>query len=178
MNPDFSEPDLSKPDFAKSRFSKTDISRPRFSYCETAVQGAGRVRLVILLYEQAIEDLRRALAALSRRDIEARTREIKHALLVLGHLQSSLNKNQGGKVAANLERFYAHVRKALIEAQCRQSASLLEQQIALLMQVREAWRKVERAEEGAEFAQREPHGSSAAGSGAASERSSLSEWNA
>ena len=81
------------------------------------------MRLVILLYEQAIEDLRRALAAHVRGDIEGRTREIDHAILVLGHLQATLDKNEAGQVAANLERFYQQSVPDLLEAQCKQSAA-------------------------------------------------------
>jgi flagellin-specific chaperone FliS len=69
---------------------------PRSSYREAAVPSAGRVRLVVLLYEQAIEDLHRALAAHAGKDIEGRTREINHAILVLGHFQGSLDKSRGG----------------------------------------------------------------------------------
>ena len=119
---------------------------PRFSYREAAVQGASPVRLVVLLYEQAIEDLRRALAAHVRRDIEVRTREIKHALLVISHLQSSLDKDRGGKVAVNLERFYNLLRAGLLEAQCQQSTASLEKHLSLLIQVREAWCDVEQVE--------------------------------
>lgn len=102
------------------------------------------MRLVILLYEQAVEDLRRAVAAHRRKDVETRTREIKHALVVIGHLQSSLDKNRGGRVAENLECFYSQLRLGLVEAQSRQSTALLEKQIALLIKVREAWCDVER----------------------------------
>jgi len=118
---------------------------PGLSYRETAVAGANPVRLVVLLYEQAMEDLRRALAAHSRGDIEGRTREINHALLVIGYLQATLDKDQGGKVAQNLERFYEQLRAGLLEAQCKQSADVLERQVSHLMQVYEAWRDVEKA---------------------------------
>jgi len=117
---------------------------PQLSYREAAVRGASPVRLVILLYEQVIEDLRRAVASQRRGDIEARTREINHAVLVIGHLQSSLDKNQGGQVALNLERFYSQLKAGLVEAQCQQSQALLEQQISHLMLVHEAWCEIER----------------------------------
>jgi flagellar protein FliS len=117
----------------------------QLSYREAAVRGASPVGLVILLYEQMIEDLRRALAAFQRGDVETRTREINHAILVIGHLQATLDKNQGGQVAVNLERFYSQVRTGLVQAQCQQSAAVLEQQISHLMLVREAWCKAERA---------------------------------
>ncbi len=113
------------------------------TYRETAVQGASPVRMVVLLYEQAIADVRRALGAQQRGDIEARTREINHALLVIGYLEATLDKDQGGPGAVNLERFYAQTRSGLIQAQFEQSAELLEQQISHLVQVCEAWREVE-----------------------------------
>jgi flagellar secretion chaperone FliS len=150
---------------------------PRFSYREAAVRGASPVRLVILLYEQAVEDLRRALAAHSRKDVETRTREIKHALLVIGHLQSSLDKERGGQVAENLERFYSQVRTSLIEAQSKQSAALLEKQIALLMKVREAWCGAERVEQIAQFAQK-PAVEASQPAPAEGDPSLLADWNA
>ncbi|HLV88664.1 MAG TPA: flagellar export chaperone FliS [Candidatus Sulfotelmatobacter sp.] len=118
---------------------------PRLSYREAAAAGASPLRLVSLLYEQAIEDLRRAQRALERRDIEERTRWMNHAILVIGYLESTLDKVQGGQVAANLEKFYRQLRCGLLEAQFHQSASVLEQQISHLVLVREAWDELERA---------------------------------
>ncbi|HTZ81688.1 MAG TPA: flagellar export chaperone FliS [Candidatus Acidoferrales bacterium] len=117
---------------------------PGLSYREAAVAGASPVRLVILLYEQVIEDLRRAVHAQGQKDIEARTRDINHAILVLGHLEASIDKDQGGRVAANLARFYQQVKAGLVEAQFQQSESAIEEQISYLMQVHEAWCEVER----------------------------------
>ncbi|HXJ85944.1 MAG TPA: flagellar export chaperone FliS [Candidatus Binatia bacterium] len=118
---------------------------PGLTYRESAVSGASPVRLVILLYEQAIGDLRRALAAHARGDVESRTREIDHAILVIGHLEATLDKVQGGKVAQNLVRFYEQLRTGLVEAQCAQSAAALEQQISHLLLIHEAWGEVEKA---------------------------------
>jgi flagellar secretion chaperone FliS len=121
----------------------------RLAYRQATVGGASPVRLVILLYEQAIEDVRRALAALERGDIEARTRNINHALLVVGQLQSTLDKVQGGEVARNLERLYQQLRAGLLEAQRRQSEAVLQRQMTDLMLVHAAWCEVERTESGA-----------------------------
>ncbi|HVN18413.1 MAG TPA: flagellar export chaperone FliS [Dongiaceae bacterium] len=117
---------------------------PELTYREMAVAGASPIRMVILLYEQAMEDLRRSLAAHARGDIEGRTREINHAILVIGHLQATLDRDRGGKVAENLSRFYELVRTGLLEAQFRQSAAAIEQQISHLMLVHEAWCEVEK----------------------------------
>ncbi len=117
----------------------------RSSYREAAVRGASPVRLVICLYEQAIEDLRLAVIAVEKGDIEARTRGINHALMVIAQLQGSLDMERGGEVAGNLARFYSLVRAGLCEAQMKQSGRILEQQISQLVVLHEAWLEVERA---------------------------------
>jgi flagellar secretion chaperone FliS len=117
----------------------------RISYREAAVRGASPVRLVICLYEQAIEDLRQAVVALEKGDIELRTRKINHAITVIGQLQGTLDMERGGEVARNLERFYGVIRSGLVQAQLKQSARVLEQQISQLVLVYEAWIEVERA---------------------------------
>ncbi len=118
----------------------------RKRYRETAVRGASHVGLVVLLYEQMIEDLRRALEELNQNQIESRTRHINHAILVIGHLQNTLDFAQGGDVARRLDRFYNTLRGKLVEAQARASKELLHLQINELLSLRDAWIEVDRAE--------------------------------
>ena len=118
----------------------------RKRYRETAVRGASRVGLVVLLYEQIIEDLRRAVKALEQNQIELRTRHINHAILVVGHLQSTLDFEQGDAVARELDRFYHALRSKLTEAQARASKQLLQLQINQLLSLRDAWIEVDRLE--------------------------------
>jgi len=118
------------------------------SYREAAVRGASPVGLVICLYEQAIADLRGALIALEKNDIEGRTRKINHALVVIGQLQGTLDLQRGGQVATSLDRFYNLIRTGLVEAQLKQSATILRRQISDLVLLYEAWVEVERATSG------------------------------
>jgi flagellar protein FliS len=131
----------------------------KFSYREAAVRGATGVRLVILLYEQVIQDLGRAIRAIEHNSVELRTHHINHALTVLAHLQGTLNLELGGAIAQNLARFYNTVRAALLEAHARASREILQQQIAHLLEMREAWAGVERAHAGT--SQRGPEGTAA-----------------
>jgi flagellar protein FliS len=108
------------------------------------VQGATAVGLVILLYEQAIEDLRKAAAALEAGRVEERTQAINHALAVIAYLESSLNFEQGGTCARVLERFYHLMRSRLCLAQREQSPSLLRELMEQLMLVRGAWIEADR----------------------------------
>lgn len=117
---------------------------PRSAYREAAVRGASPVRLVVLLYEQMIQDLSRAIQAVEHHDIEHRTREINHALTVCGFLQSNLDMDRGGQVAANLVRFYTTLRSTLLEAHGKASQQILSQQISCLLEVRDGWLEVEK----------------------------------
>lgn len=119
----------------------------KFSYREATVRGASPVRLVICLYEQAIDDLRQAVLALEKGQVELRTRKINHAITVIGQLQGSLDMEHGGDVARNLERFYGVVRAGICEGHMKQSVKILEREIAQLVLVYEAWLEVERLTE-------------------------------
>lgn len=117
----------------------------RYSYREGAGRGASGVRLVTLLYEQVIQDLGRAVKAIEDNNIERRTREINHALTVIGHLQYTLDLKLGGAVAHHLARFYTTMRASLLEAHARASREILRQQMDYLLEMRAAWAEVERA---------------------------------
>ncbi len=122
------------------------MTDPQTAYRETAAGGASSVRLVILLYDQMVRDLRRAIGAIEQNQIEARTAALNHALVVLEQLQGRLNRDAGGRVARNLNQFYNLLRGGLVEAQIKVSRDILTQWITDLLNVREAWIEVERAE--------------------------------
>jgi len=116
------------------------------SYREATVQGANPVELVVRLYEQMIQDLRQVANAIEKKDIALRSNRIKHALLVVGYLQSTLDFDQGGKVARDLENFYNTLRQSLVWVQLHPSKGGVAQLITDLLALREAWIQVERAE--------------------------------
>jgi len=115
----------------------------RRSYREAAVRGASPVGLVVRLYEQMIEDLRQAALAIEQKDVLLRTNRIKHAILVIGHLQSSLNFERGSKVAGDLENFYNALRQNLVTLQFHPSRPRVAQVITDVLAVWTAWIQVE-----------------------------------
>jgi flagellar protein FliS len=122
------------------------MTNPRSSYREADVRGASAVRLVVLLYEQVIHDLRKAIEAIEQNDIELRGNSVNHAISVIAHLQGNLNMKAGGQVALNLEHFYRCLGQNLVQAHFHSSRPVLLQQITDLMALREAWIEVDRSE--------------------------------
>ena len=63
----------------------------RSAYREAAARSATPVALVVMLYEQLVQDMQHALEAIEQGNIEERTRELDHALVILAHLQGKLD---------------------------------------------------------------------------------------
>ena len=119
------------------------MNNARVAYQEAAVRGANPVRLTILLYEQVIQDLGRAADAITRKDPESCARELNHGSTVIAYLQATLKPDAGPVIARNLNRFYTMIREKLLEAQVRSSREILEELRRYMLDIREAWVKVE-----------------------------------
>ena len=101
------------------------------------------MRLTIVLYDQLIQDIGRAGESISTASIEQCAKEIGHAIAVIGYLQATLRIESGRQVARNLGHFYTMLREKLTEAQVRSSRQTLGELQQQLIEVREAWIKVE-----------------------------------
>jgi flagellar protein FliS len=113
------------------------------SYRRSSVAGASAIGLMIVLFDTLAGDLRRAAAAIHSNDIETRCKELNHAALVIGQLESWIDLKNGAESAQNLSRLYAYLRVKMIEASGTKSAVLLEDQIDLILHVRSAWQQLD-----------------------------------
>ena len=116
----------------------------KLTYRENAVRGATPIELVVILFDAALDDMRRADAAIRASDVEERARAIRHAMVILQQLQGTLDFDKGGQVARQFEQFYNLIRAKLLESQLRNSAELMQQQIQFMSEIRECWAEAER----------------------------------
>jgi flagellar secretion chaperone FliS len=117
---------------------------PARAYRELAVRSASPVGLVVILYEEIIRCLRRAHDAVQRNNIERRTTELSHAILVIGHLQSVLDYEKGGDVARRLSNFYHSARSKILECTGPQAQEMLASLAAEFSSMAEGWQQVDR----------------------------------
>lgn len=113
-----------------------------FAYRESEALTTDPLGLVVVLYDMLLKDIREAASALTAADIERRAAAIRHGLLVLQQLQSTLDMERGGVVAQNLDRFYNYIRAKLLEGQIKCSCEIFQQQITFVASIRDAWRQV------------------------------------
>jgi flagellar secretion chaperone FliS len=116
-------------------------------YRQLSAQGISKIRIVIALYDQMVKDINRAIAAMGDGNVEARSREIHHAFTIIEQLQGRLDHQTGGEIANNLDRFYSLLRTRLLEAQISKSPEILQEQMAQLLSLRDAWLEIARIEE-------------------------------
>ncbi len=110
---------------------------------QTMVAGASAHRLVELLFDGFINAVQRAKGAIRNNDIVAKGQAIGHAVRIIDEgLRSALNLKAGGRLAADLSDLYAYVCMRLTQANLRSDESALDECIALVAPLRDAWQAI------------------------------------
>jgi flagellar protein FliS len=108
-------------------------------YEQAHVVTADRGRLLLMLYDGAINFLREAeRRMLDGEEIKARMFQGR-AFQIIAELMNTLNHEAGGEIAANLHRLYAFMLHHLSEGNLRKSPQHFDDVASLLMILQEAF---------------------------------------
>lgn len=121
---------------------------PVRSYRESAVRGASPLGLIVILYDEIVRSIRKALHAFETGNIEARAKALTHAVEVIGYLQSVLDFEKGGDVARKLSQFYNLMRAKLLETHITPTRDGLEMLAREFAKMGAAWQQAERTLQG------------------------------
>jgi flagellar protein FliS len=108
-------------------------------YKHTQVTTVDKGRLIVLLYEGAINFLRQAKESVETGDIAAKSNNINRALDIIAELNQSLNMNEGGEISSNLRKLYLFWSEHLIQAKIRKDTKHIDDVIGMLNSLNEAW---------------------------------------
>lgn len=107
---------------------------------QAAVQSMSPYRAVQNLLDKAIEQVGLANAALQSGDVEERGLAVGTAVTILGILQASLDKEQGGAIAENLDALYDYMTRLLAGVALEGSSpGALDEVLQLLASIKSAW---------------------------------------
>lgn len=106
---------------------------------ETGVENATPHKLVGLLYEGVLNNLAYAKGAMERKDYEQKAEKMNKAVLIIGSLRSSLDMESGGEISANYEGLYSYMNRRLLEASAKNDIAMVDEVIALVRQLNDAW---------------------------------------
>lgn len=98
--------------------------------------------LIIMLYEGAIYQSRKAKVAIQEGDIQKKVHAISRCLAIVEELLRSLNLEEGGQVAENLQELYLFIMKELTEANITSSCEKLDLVESILKTLLEGWKEL------------------------------------
>jgi flagellar protein FliS len=116
-------------------------------YLENMVANANPVRLVIMLYEKAINCLENALEIGDTEDFDmqkSKYEEMGRALEIISVLDAVLDMEKGGEIAKNLREIYRSLMDELTYQMLKEDKERLEKVIKILKNLKSAWEEVER----------------------------------
>jgi len=116
-------------------------------YLENMVANANPVRLVIMLYEKAINCLENALEIRDTEDFDmqkSKYEEMGRALEIISVLDAVLDMEKGGEIAKNLREIYRSLMDELTYQMLKEDKERLEKVIKILKNLKSAWEEVER----------------------------------
>jgi flagellar protein FliS len=133
------------------------------AYRRVEIETASPAKLVVMLYNGAIKNAEEAKRAMGERDLATVHQRLIRAQEIVTELRSALNFG-AGEVAENLERVYDYMYRLLVQANVEKSAAPIEECIAHLRSLRDAWEevflRVAREEQAAAGAAHNRHGHS------------------
>ncbi len=112
------------------------------AYATTQISTASSVQVVVLLYDGAISSMKLAQEGIVALNFQDKARFIDRALRVVGELSASLNCEEGGAVAKNLQRLYEYIQFELTQANLHNEPGRLEGPIRCMSVIREAWQEL------------------------------------
>ena len=112
------------------------------AYRRIEAESRSPMELVVMLYDGAIRFVGQARAAMARKDVAARGEAISRVLTIVAELQNTLNGDEGGTIAQELDRLYTYINLRLLDVTARQDATALDEVEKVLVTLRDGWAQI------------------------------------
>jgi flagellar protein FliS len=109
------------------------------AYVQTHVQSRSPLELVVMLYDGALRFLGDARTAIEQNDLARKRTAMSRALAIMSELQSTLNIEQGGEIATQLDSLYTYLNGRMLDASMKNDVAALDESVRLLAMLRSAW---------------------------------------
>ena len=109
------------------------------AYRESAVMTASPAQLVVMLYDGAARFLKQAEVVAAEGAWSDAGERITRADMIIDELLITLDPEQGGEVAVQLQSIYVFCKRLLIEARLEKDVERIRRTAALLADLRESW---------------------------------------
>lgn len=117
------------------------------AYQKTNVSTASQGRLIVLLYEGAVKNLKAAAGlfeqddTIKARNIEQYAKYVQKAQAIITELQVSLDMEKGGEIAKNLMALYLYFNRELTDAIVHRDKKKTDSVLNMMQELLDAWRQ-------------------------------------
>ncbi len=116
------------------------MTNPYQKYKTTAIQSAGRERLLLMMYEGAIKFAKMAHTACQEKNISDRGLYIGRTYDIVMELANTLDHSVGGDISKNLEQLYLFIMDQLTKANITGDGTHMQHVIKILETLHEGWK--------------------------------------
>ena len=108
----------------------------------SAVSAADKLSLVKLMMQGARDRIAKAKAHLRRGEISGKGEEISRAIALIDGLRASLDRDDGGDIARNLDSLYEYMMRRLLGANLNDDVDALDEVASLMGELQDGWQGV------------------------------------
>jgi len=112
------------------------------AYKSNEVMTAPKKKLVIMLYDGAVKNLKLAKLSMGDKNIEKTNNAIIKAQNILAEFMSTLNFDEGGDIAKGLMNLYQYMYDRTIRANIDKDPEILDEVIGMLEDLRDTWSRI------------------------------------
>ena len=112
------------------------------SYKQVDVETASQGKLIVMLFNGAIQRAEEAKRQLHKGKIEGVHNNLVRAQEIIAELRGALDMKAGGDIAANLDRIYEYYQHLLIMGNLRKDARPIDECVAGMKSMRDTWDEV------------------------------------
>lgn len=109
------------------------------AYLEADIMSRPREWLIPLLYEHLLSSLRRAAVQIEDNDLVGKALSLEKASAIVIELSSSLDREQGGELAAGMSALYAFFLTELLQVGLNRDLARLRKLIPIVEELLDAW---------------------------------------
>ena len=114
----------------------------RAAYVKNDLENLSREEIVVKLYEALRIRLQAAIEEINDGNIAKKAEHLSRALAIVLELQASLDMEQGGEIAANLNDLYDYLVSDLLMANLKNDTQKIEEALKVVEPLLEAWTEI------------------------------------
>ncbi len=99
-------------------------------------------QMISMLLEGALDRIAAAKGAIERSETAQKAKLISSAVAIVESLRASLDHQQGGEIAGNLEALYDYMERRLVHANVSSDVAALDETARLLREIKSGWNDI------------------------------------